>query len=130
MCNHDPELGVYIGTIYPLVTMATSAGKNRKTLVATIEQLFHVIQSITFSKAEPFKQWTAQVVAKRLKKSSPELILNHNPQCLHLISQRSNVGIFYTRFCHYQVSNVYNLHKYWVMYKVFIKFSLIIPFFY
>mgnify|MGYP004645240745 CR=1 FL=1 len=41
-------------------------GKMRKTDVADSEQLFRLIQSIPSPKAEPFKQWMAQVAAERL----------------------------------------------------------------
>ena len=41
-------------------------GKMRKTDVADTEQLFRLIQSIPSPKAEPFKQWMAQVAALRL----------------------------------------------------------------
>ena len=49
-------------------------GKMRKTDVADTEQLFRVIQSIPSPKAEPFKQWMAQVAAQRLDQmQDPEL---------------------------------------------------------
>ena len=38
-------------------------GKMRKTDMADTEQLFRLIQSIPSPKAEPFKQWMAQVAA-------------------------------------------------------------------
>ena len=41
-------------------------GKMRLTDVADIEQLFRLIQSIPSSKAEPFKQWMAQVASQRI----------------------------------------------------------------
>ena len=44
--------------------MVASDGKRRQTDVANQEQLFRLIQSIPSPKAEPFKQWMAQV-AKR-----------------------------------------------------------------
>lgn len=66
MRKREPELGIYIGTNCPQVTMTTSTGKKRKTLAATIEQLFRIIQSIPSPKAEPFKLWMAQVAAERL----------------------------------------------------------------
>ena len=66
MRKREPELGVYIGTNCPQVTMTSSTGKKRKTLAATIEQLFRIIQSIPSLKAEPFTQWMAQVAAERL----------------------------------------------------------------
>ena len=41
-------------------------GKMRLTDVADTEQLFRLIQSIPSPKAEPFKQWMAQVASERL----------------------------------------------------------------
>lgn len=66
MRKREPELGDYIGTNCPQVEMNTSTGKKRKTLAATAEQLFRIIQSIPSPKAEPFKLWMAQVAAERL----------------------------------------------------------------
>ncbi|MBP3356529.1 MAG: Bro-N domain-containing protein [Rikenellaceae bacterium] len=49
-------------------------GKMRLTDVADSEQLFRLIQSIPSPKAEPFKQWMAQVAADRLDQmQDPEL---------------------------------------------------------
>lgn len=49
-------------------------GKMRKTDMADTEQLFRLIQSIPSPKAEPFKQWMAQVAAQRLElMQDPEL---------------------------------------------------------
>ncbi len=47
--------------------MMANDGKKRLTDVATVEQLFRIIQSIPSPKAEPFKQWMAQVAAHRLE---------------------------------------------------------------
>ncbi len=41
-------------------------GKMRMTDVADQQQLFRIIQSIPSPKAEPFKQWMAQVASDRL----------------------------------------------------------------
>ena len=49
-------------------------GKNYKTDVADTEQLFRLIQSIPSKKAEPFKEWMAQVAAQRIDQmQDPEL---------------------------------------------------------
>ena len=49
-------------------------GKKYKTDVADTEQLFRIIQSIPSPKAEPFKQWMAQVAAQRIDQmQDPEL---------------------------------------------------------
>ena len=46
--------------------MTATDGKKRLTDVADTEQLFRIIQSIPSKKAEPFKQWLAQVGAERI----------------------------------------------------------------
>lgn len=46
--------------------MKAEDGKMRLTDVADTEQLFRIIQSIHSLKAEPFKQWMAQVTAQRI----------------------------------------------------------------
>lgn len=52
-------------------------GKMRLTDVATTEQMFRLIQSIPSPKAEPFKQWMAQVAATRLyQMQDPELSID------------------------------------------------------
>ena len=49
-------------------------GKMRSTDVADTEQLFRLVQSIPSPKAEPFKQWMAQVAAQRIDQmQDPEL---------------------------------------------------------
>ena len=54
--------------------LLSSDGKKYKTDVADTEQLFRLIQSIPSLKAEPFKQWMAQVAAKRIDQmQDPEL---------------------------------------------------------
>lgn len=54
--------------------MRAADGKMRKTDVADTEQLFRIIQSIPSPKAEPFKQWMAQVASQRLDQmQDPEL---------------------------------------------------------
>ena len=54
--------------------LPASDGKMRFTDVADTEQLFRLIQSIPSHKAEPFKQWMAQVASDRLDQmQDPEL---------------------------------------------------------
>ena len=55
--KRDFDLGDYIGTNCPHVEMTTETGKKRKTLSASTEQIFRIIQSIPSKKAEPFKIW-------------------------------------------------------------------------
>ena len=57
--------------------MMDSDGKMRLTDVADIEQLFRLIQSIPSPKAEPFKQWMAQIASERLDElQDPELTID------------------------------------------------------
>lgn len=59
--------------------MQSSDGKMRLTDVATTEQLFRLIQSIPSPKAEPFKQWMAQVAKERLDEmQDPELAIHRS----------------------------------------------------
>ena len=52
-------------------------GKMRMTDVADTEQLFRIIQSIPSPKAEPFKQWMAQVASQRIDQmQDPELSID------------------------------------------------------
>jgi len=54
--------------------MQSSDGKFYNTDVANTEQLFRLIQSIPSPKAEPFKQWMAQVAKERIDQlQDPEL---------------------------------------------------------
>ncbi len=72
--KRDRELKTYIGTNCPQVEMQTTSGKNRKTLAGNTKDAFRLIQSIPSKKAEPFKQWLAQVGKERLDEiENPEL---------------------------------------------------------
>ena len=72
--KRDEELKTYIGTNCPQVEMQTTSGKNRKTLAGNTKDVFRLIQSIPSKKAEPFKQWLAQVGKERLDEiENPEL---------------------------------------------------------
>ena len=52
-------------------------GKMRMTDVADTEQLFRIIQSVPSPKAEPFKQWMAQVASQRIDQmQDPELSID------------------------------------------------------
>ena len=57
--------------------LKASDGKMRLTDVADTEQLFRIIQSIPSPKAEPFKQWMAQVASQRIDQmQDPELSID------------------------------------------------------
>ena len=54
--------------------MPAADGKNRLTDVADLEQLFRLIQSIPSKKAEPIKQWLAELGSMRVDQMiDPEL---------------------------------------------------------
>ena len=77
MRARDPELNVSWGTICTLTRMTASDGKSYRTQAADIKGIFRIIQSIPSPKAEPFKQWMAEVAAERLNQmQSPELSID------------------------------------------------------
>lgn len=64
-------------TICSTLKLMAEDGKMRLTDVATQEQLFRLIQSIPSPKAEPFKQWMAQVASERIDEmQDPELTID------------------------------------------------------
>ena len=74
MKKRDAELNSNWGTICPLVEMEAADGKRRKVQAADAKGLLRIIQSIPSPKAEPFKQWLAQVGSDRLDEiENPEL---------------------------------------------------------
>lgn len=57
--------------------LLASDGKKYNTDVADTEQLLRIIQSVPSPKAEPFKQWMAQVASQRIDQlQDPELSIN------------------------------------------------------
>lgn len=74
MRSRDTQLQINWGTICTQVQMIAHDGKLRKVMAANIKSLFRIIQSIPSPKAEPFKQWLAQVGYDRiLEIENPEL---------------------------------------------------------
>ena len=68
--------GVEVATICSRLKMPAKDGKLRETDVANTKQLFRIIQSIPSKKAEPFKQWLAQVGSERINEiADPELAI-------------------------------------------------------
>ena len=64
-------------TICHGLKLRAADGKMRMTDVADTEQLFRLIQSIPSPKAEPFKQWMAQVASTRLDQlQDPEMSID------------------------------------------------------
>jgi len=73
LLKEGSELSDKIGQL----KMPAEDGKMRVTDVADTEQLFRLIQSIPSPKAEPFKQWLAQVGKERLDEmQDPELSID------------------------------------------------------
>jgi prophage antirepressor-like protein len=72
--SRDESLNSNWGTICTLVEMQAADGKKRKIQAANSKGLLRIIQSIPSPKAEPFKQWLAQVGSDRLDEiENPEL---------------------------------------------------------
>lgn len=75
--SRDSELNSNWGTICTLVEMVAKDGKKRKVRTANTKGILRIIQSIPSPKAEPFKQWLAQVGSERLEEIvNPELAIN------------------------------------------------------
>ncbi len=69
--------GSQLATNCSQLKMQSADGKYYLTDVADTEQLFRLIQSIPSPKAEPFKQWLAQIASERLDEmQDPELTID------------------------------------------------------
>ena len=64
MKKRDPELAKGWGQIVTPLSIRTAGGKQRVNC-ANMDGILRIIQSIPSPKAEPFKQWMAQVAAHR-----------------------------------------------------------------
>ena len=74
MRARDPELNSKWGTICTPVRMKAPDGKMRHSQAATMEGILRIIQSIPSKKAEPLKQWLAEVGSQRIDQMiDPEL---------------------------------------------------------
>lgn len=74
MRSRDNELNSKWGTICTPVKMLAPDGKMRNTQAANTKGMLRIIQSIPSPKAEPFKQWLAQVGSDRIAEiENPEL---------------------------------------------------------
>ena len=72
--QRDHMLDSNWGTICTLLEMLASDGKMRETNCVNVKNAFRIIQSIPSPKAEPFKQWLAQVGYERVQEiENPEL---------------------------------------------------------
>ncbi len=74
--KRELENGIDLSTNCRQLKMPAKDGKLRETDVANTKQLFRIIQSIPSKKAEPFKQWLAQVGSERINEiADPELAI-------------------------------------------------------
>lgn len=77
MRSRDSELNARWGTICTLTVMTASDGKRYRTNAANLQGIFRIIQSIPSPKAEPLKQWLAQVGSERIEETiDPELTID------------------------------------------------------
>ncbi len=73
MKKRDPQLAEGWGQFVSPLSIDTAGGKQRVNCADT-EGIFRIIQSIPSPKAEPFKQWMAQVASQRIDQmQDPEL---------------------------------------------------------
>ena len=72
--SRDPELNLRWGTICTPTEMRAADGKMYKTQAADLQGIFRIIQSVPSKKAEPVKQWLAQLGQQRIDQMiDPEL---------------------------------------------------------
>jgi hypothetical protein len=72
--TRDAELNLKWGTICTPVEMEALDGKRRKVQAADLQGIFRIIQSIPSKKAEPVKQWLAELGQMRIDQMiDPEL---------------------------------------------------------
>ena len=69
MRARDPQLSANWGTICTPVQMIAADGKQRKVQAANTEGILRIIQAIPSPKAEPFRQWLAQVGRERIEET-------------------------------------------------------------
>lgn len=80
MRRRDPELAKGWGQIVHPLIVRTPGGPQKENF-ANLEGMFRLIQSIPSKKAEPFKQWLAQVGAERIHQmQDPELGIQQSLQ--------------------------------------------------
>ncbi len=76
MRARDPELHARWGTICTLTAMTAADGKRYRTNAADLKGIFRIIQSIPSPKAEPLKQWLAEVGKERIEETlDPEITI-------------------------------------------------------
>ncbi len=72
--SRDEQLNLNWGTICTPLPMMAKDGKVRKIQASDTKGILRIVQSISSPKAEPFKQWLAQVGADRIDETdNPEL---------------------------------------------------------
>ena len=72
--TREAEQGIELSTNCVQLKLSAEDGKLRETDCANTRTLFRIIQSIPSKKAEPFKQWLAQVGYERIQEiENPEL---------------------------------------------------------
>ena len=76
MRSRDEFLGTNWGTLCPLLDMEGLDGRKRKISASNTASTLRIIQSIPSKRAEPFKQWLAQVGYERIQEiEDPELAM-------------------------------------------------------
>lgn len=72
------EDGFELSTVCRQFKLKAADGKQRTTDVANVEGVFRIIQSIPSPKAEPFKQWLAELSTRQIAESEQAKGLNEN----------------------------------------------------
>ena len=95
MLRRDSELKSKWGTICTPVEMLAPDGKHRKTQAADLEGILRIIQAIPSKKAEPVKQWLAEVGAQRIDQMiDPEQTFQMAVEDFHIGQQRMDQLVY------------------------------------
>ena len=120
MRSRDPELDSSWGTICTPTRMKAADGKYYKTQAADLEGIFRIIQSVPSKKAEPIKQWLAEIGAQRIDQMiDPEQTFQmakakYGTSLLTYLSKllQAKIGRGYTR------PNLNNMRKFYLTYPI------------
>ena len=117
----EAEQGIELYTNCVQLKLPSTDGKNYVTDCANTKNMFRIIQSIPSPKAEPFKQWLAQVGYERVQEiENPELAQKRMKE-IYKAKGYSDDWIEYRSIKRHNFSSTINAmlftHKLWICWK-------------
>lgn len=125
MRKRDEALASFVGTNCPQIAMRSETGVMRKTLAGDVKTVLRIIQSIPSQKAEPFKQWMAQVASDRLDQmQDPELSIEQAVADYKRLGYSNNVLDFFKQnIC---IVFFHTLPSYFTLFFLFLLSQIIV----